>query len=141
MEPLRQQPLILLADDESYVTTVVGHQLQRRGYEVIVAGDGQEAIALCEERHPKLIISDFQMPVVSGLEMAMHLRKQPGTCDIPVIMLTARGHRLEHSELTQTNIRCLLAKPFSIKELLAQVEELVAPGPTSEASSPPAEAV
>jgi len=118
--------LILVADDEAYVTTVVGAQLRRRGYEVIVAGDGQEALALAQEHHPDLIVSDYQMPLVSGLEMAMQLRKDARTCDIPIIMMTARGHRLRPSELAQTNIQCLQSKPFSIKELLSKVEELAA---------------
>ena len=129
------QTLIMLVDDEVYVTTVLSQQFQRRGYEVIVAADGQEALALAHQRRAHLIISDYQMPLLSGLEMAKKMLQDESTCAVPIIMLTARGHRLPPSEMLQTNIRCLLPKPFSIKELLAKVEEVLAhkagvPGPS-----------
>ena len=133
------QMLIMIVDDEAYVTTAVGQQLQRRGYEIIVAADGQEAMALAHQRPPHLIISDYQMPLLSGVEMAKQLLSDPATSAIPLIMLTARGHRLPPSEMLQTNIRCLLAKPFSIKELLVKVEEILSPKSQVAGTSKPRE--
>jgi CheY-like chemotaxis protein len=118
--------LILLVDDELYVTAVVSQQLRRRGFEVIMASDGPEALALVQDRRPDLIVSDFQMVPMSGLEMAVQLRQNPATSTIPIILLTAREHLLNSSELTNTNIRCILSKPFSIKEVVGKIEHLLA---------------
>jgi CheY-like chemotaxis protein len=118
---------ILLADDEAYVTSVISHKLQQLGDEVIVASDGQEAFELALQHRPSIVVSDFQMPVLSGFEMALLLKRSEPTSTIPVLMLTARGHLLSQAEMGQTNIRGLLCKPFSSKALLAKIEELIGP--------------
>ena len=118
---------ILLADDEAYVTSVISHKLQQLGDDVIVASDGQEAFELATQHRPNIVVSDFQMPVLSGFEMALLLKRSEQTSAIPMLMLTARGHLLSEAELAQTNIRALLAKPFSSKALLAKIEELIGP--------------
>jgi CheY-like chemotaxis protein len=115
---------ILVADDEPYLTFMLATRLREHGADVIVAGDGEEALRLAREHHPDLILTDFQMPVLSGLELARKLLEQPDTAEIPVLLLTARGHRLPAAELVATNIRHLIAKPFSTKELIAIVSEL-----------------
>ena len=126
--------LILLVDDELYVTSVIAQQLRPRGFEVVVACDGAEALAIIKERRPDLIVSDYQMPEITGLEMAARLCEDPGTMQIPIIMLTAREHCLNASELARTNIRAFMAKPFSIKQLLGKIERLLTAGMTD---SPP----
>jgi CheY-like chemotaxis protein len=118
---------ILLADDEAYVTSVISHKLQQLGDDVIVASDGQEAFELASQHRPDIVVSDFQMPVLSGFEMALLLKRCEQTTMIPVLMLTARGHLLSEPELAQTNIRALLSKPFSAKALLGKIEELIGP--------------
>jgi CheY-like chemotaxis protein len=116
---------ILLADDETYVTSLVAGKLRQLGDEVHIACDGDEAFALACELLPDLVVTDFQMPVKSGFELACSLRENESTRETPLVMLTARGHLLSASELARTNIRQLLAKPFSAKELIAIIAELI----------------
>jgi len=85
---------------------------------------------MARESRFDLIVSDFQMPLLSGFDLCVRLREEPKTAQIPVIMLTARGHRLAASQLAQTNIKHLLPKPFSTKDLLTKVEEILGPAPT-----------
>jgi CheY-like chemotaxis protein len=118
---------ILLVDDEQYVTSLVAAKLRALGDHVTTAGDGEEALPLATSLLPDLIVSDLQMPIMTGFELACELKKQPETAEIPVILLTARGHLVEAGEMSQTNIRQLLAKPFSAKELVAKIEELIGP--------------
>ena len=115
---------ILVADDEPYLTFMLATRLREHGADVIVAGDGEEALRLALKHRPDLVLTDFQMPIMSGLELARKLLEHPETAAIPVLLLTARGHRLPAAELVATNIRHLIAKPFSTKELIATVSEL-----------------
>jgi len=126
---------IIVADDESYVTTVVAGKLRQQGFEVLIACDGEEALALAVASPPDLVVTDYQMPVMSGYEMCVRLKQDPRTAGVPAIMLTARGHHLSPAQLAATNIRFLLSKPFSIKELLARVGDVLASLPTSGASA------
>ena len=115
---------ILIADDEPYLTFMLATRLRDTGAEVVVAADGEEALRLAREHLPNIILTDFQMPVMSGLDLARNLLEHPATAEIPVVLLTARGHRLPAAELAVTNVRHLVAKPFSTKELIAVVNEL-----------------
>jgi len=115
---------ILIADDEPYLTFMLATRLREHGANVLVASDGEEALRLAREHLPHLILTDFQMPLLSGLELARRLLEQPATASIPVVLLTARGHRLPAAELAATNIRHLVPKPFSTKELISVVQEL-----------------
>lgn len=117
------QRTVLVVDDESHVTYVVGFRLKQAGFNVITGSNGEEGFRLACEHHPSLIITDYQMPLASGHEMSVRLRENSATAQIPVLMLTARGHRLSPSELARTNIQFLLAKPFSARDLMAKVEE------------------
>jgi len=117
---------ILLADDEAYLTQVLAFNIQKTGANVLVARNGQESCALAEKHHPDLIVSDYQMPIMNGLAACIALKANPSTATIPVIMLTARGHKLLAEELAKTNIRSLMAKPFSAKDLIAKIEEILA---------------
>lgn len=114
---------ILLVDDEPYLTFMVGGRLRERGAEVRIASSADEALKMAAERVPNLIITDFQMPRMSGLDMAKALRAQPQTADVPLIMLTSRAHRVSPQELAATSIRHLVAKPFSFRELVPLVAE------------------
>ena len=128
--------LILLVDDELYVTNIVARQLRSRGYELVVACDGAEALVLIRDRHPDLIVSDYQMPELSGMEMAHALHEDPATAAIPILMLTAREHCLEESELKKTSIRAFVAKPFSMKDLISKIDRLLTP---QTANDPPSQ--
>ena len=122
------QPRILLADDEAYVTTTLTSKFRAAGYEVATAGDGVEGAALARTFLPSLIISDFQMPSSSGFEMAIELGKDPATAHIPIMLLTSRGHVLSPDALAQTNIRLIVSKPFSARELVNTAQQLLQQG-------------
>lgn len=114
---------ILIADDEPYITYMLASRLAESGLEVLTAANGEEALALAVERLPRVIVSDFQMPRMSGLDLARRLKERPDTAGIPIVMLTARGHRLTSGELSDTNIQHLMFKPFSARELAALLGE------------------
>ena len=122
---------ILLVDDEPHIVHVVRFKLEQAGYHVVVANNGAVAFDMARRSMPDLIVTDFQMPGGSGLELATRLASQKQTSAIPLIMLTARGHRAPLSELAQTNVRSLLAKPFSPRHLLEKVTELLQAAPAS----------
>jgi len=122
---------ILVADDEAHILHVVSMKLRNAGFEVITAVDGEEAMELCLAEKPDLLITDFQMPLMTGLELCTLLRGQEGTRDIPAIMLTARGFDIEPEEMEAARISAVLAKPFSPREVLQKVNELLAPADTA----------
>ncbi|MBV8781635.1 MAG: response regulator [Phycisphaerae bacterium] len=115
---------ILIADDERYISSTLAAKIRATGARVFVACDGAEAFQIACAEHPDLILSDYQMPVLSGLEFCQKLRAHPETCNIPVVMLTARGHRLSDADLANTNIRLMLAKPFSVRDVLEALQTL-----------------
>jgi len=112
---------ILIVDDETYIQHVVSLKLSNAGFEVITASDGEEGLATAIEQRPDLIITDYQMPFLTGLEMCQRLKQNPATASIPVIMLTARGFALDDADLRDVNIHKCLGKPFSPRELVACV--------------------
>lgn len=119
---------ILVCDDEPHILHVVATKLRNAGYEVITAEDGRQALDTARVTKPDVIVTDCQMPLLSGLELCAQLRADPATADIPAIMLTARGFDLGAQELQGTNIREVLPKPFSPRDLLAKVQSLAQPG-------------
>jgi two-component system, OmpR family, alkaline phosphatase synthesis response regulator PhoP len=117
---------ILLCDDELHILRAAEFKFKRAGYEVICAGDGQEGWELIEKKRPDIVVTDCQMPRLSGLGLAERIRQSPATADLPVIMLSAKGFELSADELRdQYGIRCLMAKPFSPRELFARVESVL----------------
>lgn len=116
---------ILVADDEAHILHIVSMKLRNAGYEVLTAVDGEEALDLCQTEHPDLLITDYQMPYMSGLELCKELRRDEQTKDIPALMLTARGFDIEADEMAEAGIAAVLAKPFSPREVLQKVKELI----------------
>jgi len=117
---------ILVADDEAHILHVVSMKLRNAGFQVLTAVDGEEALELCAAERPDLLITDFQMPFLTGLEVCKQLRGRPETQNIPAIMLTARGFDMEPQDMAEANIAAVLAKPFSPREVLQRVNELLA---------------
>ena len=117
--------LVLVADDELHLTHIVQFKLEQAGLRVMTANDGEEAFALAQEHLPDLVITDYQMPVLDGYDFCVKLREHTATSAIPVLMLTARGHKLSPSQLARTNIGYLMAKPFSAHELMDKALELL----------------
>jgi CheY-like chemotaxis protein len=116
---------ILVVDDEVHIVQVVAIKLRNNGFEVITAENGAEGLELAIQERPDLIVSDYQMPVMSGLEMIENLRAKPETRDIPVVMLTARGFAIEDEKKQQLGVAACLSKPFSPRELLQSIESVL----------------
>src|SRR5687767_2139707 len=117
---------ILVADDESHILHVVSLKLRNAGFRVLTARDGQEALEMAQQNHPDLLITDYHMPQLSGLELCRRLRQEPATESMPAIMLTARGYHLEPHDTEQSGILKMISKPFSPRHLLATVNEVLA---------------
>jgi CheY-like chemotaxis protein len=116
---------ILVADDETHILHVVSLKLRNAGFNVLTARDGQEALELAQQELPDLIITDYHMPQLSGLELCQRLKQDPRTTHIPAIMLTARGYHLEPRDTEQSGILRMLSKPFSPRQLLSTVNEVL----------------
>jgi two-component system phosphate regulon response regulator PhoB len=107
----REKPLILVVDDETHILHVVSLKLTRAGYDVITAEDGEEALELALEELPDVVITDFQMPIMTGLDLCIQMRQHKETANTPALMLTARGFGLDEDQIRQTNIVDVLSKP------------------------------
>ena len=116
---------VLIADDEIHIIQVVAIKLRNNGYQVITAENGAEAYELACAEKPDVIITDFQMPVMTGLELVEKLRNNENTAQIPVMMLTARGFAIEDDVREKLQIAACLSKPFSPRELLQNVQEVL----------------
>lgn len=116
---------VLVVDDEIHIVHVVAIKLRNNGYEVLTAENGAEAFKVACEEKPDIIVTDFQMPVMTGLEMVEALRQNPDTADVPVIMLTARGFAIDENQKQKLRISECISKPFSPKELLRTIEDVL----------------
>jgi two-component system, OmpR family, alkaline phosphatase synthesis response regulator PhoP len=116
---------ILVADDESHIVNVVSLKLRNAGYDVITAEDGQAALDAAQANRPDLLITDYHMPQLSGIELCQRLQQDASTAGIPTILLTARGYALEPGDMERTGISHVLSKPFSPRQLLLLVNEML----------------
>ena len=117
---------IILCDDEIHILRAMEFKLKKAGYEVEITNDGEEAWDAIQKRKPDLLITDCQMPRLTGLELIGRLRDNPRTADIPVFMLTAKGYELSHELLFgQLRVLRVVAKPFSPRELLQDVDAVL----------------
>ena len=116
---------VLVVDDEIHIVHVVAIKLRNNGFTVITAENGAQAFERACEDKPDIIVTDCQMPVMTGLELIEKLRKNEGTKEIPVIILTARSFAIEQEQKEQLQISECLSKPFSPKELLRSIEDIL----------------
>ena len=116
---------VLVVDDEVHIVHVVAIKLRNNGYEVISADNGAEAFELACKEKPDIIVTDYQMPIMSGLELVEKLRQCAETEDIPIIMLTARSFAISKEQQEDFRISSCLSKPFSPKELLGNIEDVL----------------
>jgi CheY-like chemotaxis protein len=117
---------LIICDDEPHILRAAELKFQRAGFTVRCAQDGQEAWELILAGHPDLVITDCQMPRMTGIQLAQLIHDTPETTRIPVIMLTGKGFELSHEELRRRfNILAVLNKPFSPRDLLRKVESLL----------------
>jgi two-component system phosphate regulon response regulator PhoB len=125
---------ILVVEDEEDLTTLLRYNLEAEGYRVLAAGGGEAAIELLQERPPDLVLLDWMLPEISGIELCRRLRARPETARIPIIMVTARGEEEERIRGLAVGADDYIVKPFSIPELLARIQALLRrsnPGLTS----------
>jgi DNA-binding response OmpR family regulator len=120
---------ILICDNEEPLRALVRATLAVRPYELLEAADGETAVALIRRRRPDLVLLDMMMPGLSGLDVLYRLRSDPETAGTPVIMLTARTQASDRSAAQAAGATYFLPKPFSPKELLSLVEEMLARSP------------
>jgi two-component system response regulator VicR len=120
--------LILLADDDSSMQTLVGHIVRDAGHEMIIATDGEEALALFESKKPDLLILDVMMPKLNGFELTAKLRERRAV--IPIMLLTAKGDIVDKSIGFNAGADDYLVKPFIPQELQLRIEALLRRGQT-----------
>jgi CheY-like chemotaxis protein len=116
---------VLVVDDEVHIVHVVAIKLRNNGYEPITAGNGQEAYDLACRENPDIIIADYMMPVMTGLELLEKLRENETTRNIPFILLTARNFAIDDVNQQRLNVSQCITKPFSPKELLRNIEDIL----------------
>lgn len=114
--------LILVVDDEVALLETISFQLQKQGYEVCTAADGEDALVKAGEKQPDLIILDIMLPKMDGFEVCRNLRKQMNT---PILMLTARDDEIDRVVGLEVGADDYLIKPFSMRELMARVKALL----------------
>ncbi|MEX0711049.1 MAG: response regulator [Pirellulales bacterium] len=120
---------VLLCDDEIHILRAAEFKLSRAGFHVRCAADGLEAWEAIQQECPDLLVTDFQMPRLTGLELIQRLRQNESTRHLRVVVLTAKGLELSATELAEKwGVLAVLGKPFSPRELLRIVESIVATG-------------
>ncbi len=116
---------VLVADDEIHIIHVVAIKLRNNGYEVIAANNGLEAYDLACREKPDIVVTDYQMPLMTGIELITKLREDERTKDIPVILLTARSFAVTQEQQESLGVSSCLSKPFSPKELLKTIQDIL----------------
>jgi DNA-binding response OmpR family regulator len=119
------QPLVLVADDDEDIRSLVTFRLGRSGYRVIAAGDGEEALSLALEHAPDLAVLDVMMPRLDGYELTRRLRDHETTQAMPVILLTARAQEADVARGFDAGADDYIRKPFSPQELRARVQAIL----------------
>lgn len=116
---------ILIADDEPNIVISLEYLLQRDGYQVRVARNGQEALEAIQASPPDLVLLDVMLPLVSGFEVCQKVRENPALAGMRIVMLTAKGRDVEMSKGLALGANAYVTKPFSTQDLLAQVRALL----------------
>ena len=119
------KPFVLIVEDEDAISTLLEYNFQKEGYDVTIARDGEEALLLAAERTPDLVLLDWMLPKLSGVEVCRRLRRRPETNTTPIIMLTARGDETDRITGLDYGADDYVIKPFSTPELLARVRALL----------------
>ena len=118
-------PNVLVVEDEDALATLLQYNLEKEGYEVRLAPDGEEALVAVDEQAPDLVVLDWMLPKVSGVEVCRRIRSRPATRNLPVIMLTARAEESDRIRGLDTGADDYLTKPFSMAELAARIRAVL----------------
>ncbi|MXY38511.1 MAG: phosphate regulon transcriptional regulatory protein PhoB [Rhodospirillaceae bacterium] len=119
------KPYILVVEDEAPLVTLLRYNLEEAGFEVDEARDGEDALISVRERRPDLIVLDWMLPAVSGIEVCRQLRRRRETRDVPVIMLTAKSEEADRIRGLDSGADDYLTKPFSPRELVARIRAVM----------------
>ena len=119
------KPAVLVVEDETALLTLLHYNLEREGYRVLEARDGEEAMLVAAEEKPDVVILDWMLPQLSGIEVCRRLRTRQETRNIPIIMLTARGEETDRIRGLDTGADDYITKPFSMTELLARLRAVM----------------
>jgi two-component system, OmpR family, phosphate regulon response regulator PhoB len=119
------KPVVLIVEDEAPLVTLLRYNLEKEGFHVCEAADGEEALAQIAERKPDIVLLDWLLPLVSGIEVCRQIRRSPQTRTLPVIMLTARGEEADRVRGLNSGADDYIAKPFSLPELTARLRAVI----------------
>ena len=119
------RPLVLVVEDEAAIATMLRYNLEKQGYRVAEASDGQEALTRIQEQQPDIVLLDWMLPLMSGIEVCRQIRRKPATRDLPVIIVTARTEDQDAVRGLNTGADDYITKPFNIDALLARMRALL----------------
>ncbi|MEP1210033.1 MAG: phosphate regulon transcriptional regulator PhoB [Rhizobiaceae bacterium] len=119
------QPTVLIVEDETSQVELLKFNFEKSGYRALVAMDGEEGLLQAEEQTPDLIVLDWMLPELSGIEVCRQLKRNESTKAIPILMLTARGEESDKIRGLDTGADDFVVKPYSVKELLARARAMV----------------
>jgi two-component system phosphate regulon response regulator PhoB len=119
------KPTVLVVEDERDLTTLLRYNLEKEGYRVIEARDGEEGLMVLNEERPDLVLLDWMLPQVSGIEVCRRIRNRAETRNVPIIMLTARGEEADRIRGLDTGADDYVCKPFNLAELMARIRAVM----------------
>jgi two-component system phosphate regulon response regulator PhoB len=119
------KPSVLIVEDETGLVELLRYNLERSGFEVAVANDGEEAMTAIAEHRPDLVLLDWMLPLMSGIEVCRQIRRQNDTANLPIIMLTARGEEGDRIRGLDAGADDYVAKPFSPTELISRIRAVL----------------
>jgi two-component system, OmpR family, phosphate regulon response regulator PhoB len=118
-------PHVLVVEDEEPIAQLLKYNLEKEGYRVSVAGDGEEALLLADEGKPDLVVLDWMLPKIAGIEVCRRLRSARDSRNTPIVMLTARGEEGDRIRGLDTGADDYIVKPFQMSELLARLRAVM----------------
>ena len=119
------KPLVMIVEDEAPLVTLLKYNLEKEGFGVCEATDGEDALVQIAERKPDVVLLDWMLPLVSGIEVCRQIRRSPASRTLPVIMLTARGEETDKIRGLNSGADDYITKPFSPSELIARVRAVM----------------
>jgi len=122
---MKQAPLVLVVEDEAALVTLLRYNIEREGFRVAEARDGEEAMLQIAEQMPDLVVLDWMLPLMSGIEVCRQLRRLPETRRLPIVMLTARGEEGDKLRGLDAGADDYVTKPFSPSELIARLRAVM----------------
>lgn len=115
------QPTVLVVEDEAAQREILSYNLEAEGFRVVRAENGEEALVVVSEESPDIIVLDWMMPNVSGIEVCRQIKTRPDTRNVPIIMLSARSEEVDRVRGLETGADDYVVKPYSVVELMARV--------------------